>query len=457
MILPLLHAIWHFFHRRMTATGFGLMRIGWGLTVFLFMLGEWQDVTRYYSAAGFVPPHLEPVVLRTFDHWTLLDTITDPQAVFMTYLLLLAACLCMIVGFLPRLSTIVAVLLIFSFHERNFLPLGGGETVMRLLGFLLMIAPGTTAFSLHRLRKQWRQFRASGKLLAPKTMPAWPYLLLVWQFIVLYTMSGWDKVLGTMWVRGTAVASALHHPQFARFPPWFMDQVSVATVPISLATIVWEFSWLLLLLPARWKRALLRGYAPWIKRIIIAGGLLFHGAIFLLMDAGSFSMMLFTGYLGLLTDEDIRDLRGFLNRGVRGPVRRSAGREGGKIVVLFDGICGLCRRSIFAVMMMDWLHRIVPADFRSAAIRKKYVPDITEKTLDRSMHVRFLPKRKQAISEARTLAGFDGFRALTWRLPPLWPVAPLLYLPGITWIGRRTYARIAQRRNRCRHGEECRM
>jgi hypothetical protein len=50
--------------------------------------------------------------------------------------------------------------------------------------------------------------------------------------------------------------------------------------------------------------------------------------------------------------------------------------------------------------------------------------------------------------------GFDAFRTLCWHLPPLWPLAPFLYIPGIPLLGRRIYARIAENRKKCTH-EAC--
>ncbi len=72
--------------------------------------------------------------------------------------------------------------------------------------------------------------------------------------------------------------------------------------------------------------------------------------------------------------------------------------------------------------------------------KNKYAPDLLIEDLDRAMHVR--------LHNGKTVKGFDGFRTLTWRLPPLWIFVPLLYLPGVPFIGRYIYSRIAFRRCR---------
>jgi hypothetical protein len=53
--------------------------------------------------------------------------------------------------------------------------------------------------------------------------------------------------------------------------------------------------------------------------------------------------------------------------------------------------------------------------------------------------------------------GFAALRWLAWRLPLLWPVLPLLYLPGVPALGQRLYLWVARNRFRlvpC-HGGVC--
>jgi predicted DCC family thiol-disulfide oxidoreductase YuxK len=35
---------------------------------------------------------------------------------------------------------------------------------------------------------------------------------------------------------------------------------------------------------------------------------------------------------------------------------------------------------------------------------------------------------------------------MAWRLPLLWAVAPLLYLPGVPWLGQKVYLWVARNR-----------
>ncbi|MDO8648797.1 MAG: DUF393 domain-containing protein [Candidatus Peregrinibacteria bacterium] len=113
------------------------------------------------------------------------------------------------------------------------------------------------------------------------------------------------------------------------------------------------------------------------------------------------------------------------------------------VAVLYDGHCGLCTRSIRVLRSLDWLKHLHLVNFHDDVERRNFAPDLSFEELDRSLHARF--------RTGKTRTGFDAFRAIAWHLPLLWPVAPFLYLPGIAPIGRRIYARIAERRKTCTH------
>lgn len=433
-----------FFFERVSANGWGLMRITWAAVALLYFCMQWPDVAWYYSAEGIASPAMWDELFRNDFRFTILSYVTSPQGVFAVYLALLAALVLTLVGYKTRLSLIVSVVLLFSFHERNLFMLGGGDTVLRVLGFLLVISPEVRAFSVDRLKLQWKYYRAKGELLPSLTMSIWPIRMLLWQYIVLYGTSGWDKLRGDMWLDGTAVASVLHHTDFSRWPMPVMNLVSVSSPIMSYGTLAFEFAWVLLLIPRSvWARLPQIFERHSLRRALLFGGLLFHGAIFVMMDVGSFSLAMLAGYVGLLLRDDFRDLRHWRNRRWdRGAVR--PGEDHPRILVLYDGVCRLCRRSLFVLLMLDRLDRLRPVDFHETKLRRQLVPDLKTVDLDRSMHVRF--------PQGLTAHGFDGVRALSWHLPPLWPIVPFLYLPGIAPIGRKIYARIAENRLQCSDG-----
>ena len=107
--------------------------------------------------------------------------------------------------------------------------------------------------------------------------------------------------------------------------------------------------------------------------------------------------------------------------------------------VLYDGDCPLCRRSIAILKKLDWLHKL---DYVSARDETQTIlrhPLIAGAPLLEEMHL-LTP------DGARLYHGFGAFRWMAWRLPALWLIAPLLYLPGVPWLGQRIYLWIARNR-----------
>ena len=111
----------------------------------------------------------------------------------------------------------------------------------------------------------------------------------------------------------------------------------------------------------------------------------------------------------------------------------------GKGIVLYDGECPLCQRSVRILQRLDWFGKL---HFQSAR-DTEHLP-AARVTLDNAkmleeMHV-LTPSRDQ------TYAGFGAFRWMAWRIPLLMPLAPFLYLPGVPWLGNRIYLWIARNR-----------
>ena len=130
------------------------------------------------------------------------------------------------------------------------------------------------------------------------------------------------------------------------------------------------------------------------------------------------------------------------------PIAINADPHAGKGIVLFDGQCPLCRRSVAILKKLDWLGRLHFQDARDVKnLPASEVPLDPKKMLE-EMHL-LTPDRKRAP------AGFKAFRWIAWRLPLLMPLAPFLYIPGVPWIGNKVYLWIAKNRFRlvpCKDG-----
>jgi predicted DCC family thiol-disulfide oxidoreductase YuxK len=108
-------------------------------------------------------------------------------------------------------------------------------------------------------------------------------------------------------------------------------------------------------------------------------------------------------------------------------------------IVLYDGDCPLCRKTTAVLRRFDWLHRLLFHNCRDAAGIPPNTADLNPDRMIAEMHV-LTPDRKTALS---------GFRAARWiagRVPVLWPLYPLLFLPGMARLGQRAYLWVARNR-----------
>jgi predicted DCC family thiol-disulfide oxidoreductase YuxK len=111
----------------------------------------------------------------------------------------------------------------------------------------------------------------------------------------------------------------------------------------------------------------------------------------------------------------------------------------GKAVVLYDGMCPLCRHAIRILKRLDWLKRLHYQDCRDTDHWPLSAVPLKLEALLAEMHV-VTPDRKRA------LAGYRALRWMAWRLPLGVPLAPLLYVPGVPWLGNKAYRWLAKNR-----------
>ncbi len=416
------------FFGRISAVPFGLLRIGWATAAFGSMVFQWPIIRLVYSDQGVFPPEWADSFARVDYRFTLLSYIHDPLAVEGLVLLFLLTSFCMIIGYRTRLVTIMTVVMLNSFQEQSFAVFAGGDSVLRVTGLILLIAPGINAISLDRLLLQEHAWLTEKRVLPRLTMPSWPRLAITWQMVLIYVTAGWYKLLDPMWRNGTGTVASMSHDEFARFGTGLGKFFVFFTVPLSWGTIGWQILWLTFLVPLRFRRLLppwLQGYRRWMLLV----GVIFHVLIFALLDAGIFSVAMLGIYLGILDQDDYDAIAAWINR---------RANWSGRIAVLYDGHCSFCRRTVLPLLLGDWLQRIDGVDFRDDAKRLAIAPDLNIESLDEALHVRF--------PDGRTAAGFDAIRLLSWHVVWLWPLAPLLYLPGMAVLGRRAYRKVAMNR-----------
>ncbi len=120
--------------------------------------------------------------------------------------------------------------------------------------------------------------------------------------------------------------------------------------------------------------------------------------------------------------------------------RRLVARER-RHAFVYDGSCGLCGKTVAVLRRLDLGGRLEYYDAFAGWPRVQAdFPSLVQDDCLRTMHV--------VTDRGRVETGFDAYRAIAWSLPLAWPIAPLLWVPGVPWLGRRVYATVAARRHR---------
>lgn len=110
----------------------------------------------------------------------------------------------------------------------------------------------------------------------------------------------------------------------------------------------------------------------------------------------------------------------------------------GRARLLYDGDCGLCVRSVRRLAALGGA-RLELVDFRKTDPAR----------LDARLTPAACAARVQLLEDGgRLTEGFGALRRLSVLLPLLWPLAPVLHLPGMGVLGPFAYDKIAHWRFR---------
>ena len=151
--------------------------------------------------------------------FTVLHLRSDPAFAMTLYIGMLACVVSMIVGFQTRLVTILAFVLVETFYRYSPIFYTGGDTVVRVFLFLGMFSRWGEAYSVDSWRRR-RKALLKGKAtqIPPlRTIPAWPFRLMMLQLCIIYCATGILKS-GSTWKDGTALYYALNLDHFYRVP-----------------------------------------------------------------------------------------------------------------------------------------------------------------------------------------------------------------------------------------------
>jgi predicted DCC family thiol-disulfide oxidoreductase YuxK len=164
-------------------------------------------------------------------------------------------------------------------------------------------------------------------------------------------------------------------------------------------------------------------FLPRLRYLVAFGAFMFHTGVFLTMR-----IWFWTLQLCYITFIDWHWLGNTLGR--------RAYRE--PLFLLYDGNCQLCRRTVARIRTFDIVGRVTYVNaLDEAALLEHNLTHLDRDALLYDMH---------AVRGEQVWRGFEAYRVLLRRIPLLWALLPLLYIPPVPALGRRVYRRVADAR-----------
>jgi len=298
--------LWQFLRERyltVDARTLGLFRVLFGVHLIanLYDRTRGVDGLAFYTNLGVMPNHFA-LFAPLGDHiWSLLFPFSAPGEVQIAFALILAVYVAYAVGYRTKLAQVLVVACQVSLANRNLILQNGGIVVTTVVAVWTSMLPLGARFSLDQLRRSLacRRERSPAELNdraalhgSPSRFVRVAYFGIIVNFALIYYFNCVHK-RGATWHDGSAVHWVLWQNRINTIwaawlrmhePRWLSPVATYGTLAIEGVLPV------LILSPIAQK---------WTRRAAIAGIIMLHGGISLMMTLGPFSytMMCFSALL----------------------------------------------------------------------------------------------------------------------------------------------------------------
>lgn len=385
----------------------GLMLITYGL------LGP-NDLVVLYSDAGFFSKEvLLDYVGRPF-YFSVFYYASTSWQLYLCHTIFVLSFAAFTLGWHTPIAKWIVLVGQLSYMNGNPMGWYGVDSLAAAIVFILCLSPVGKCLSLDRVRNQRRGKKEHGLgYAAPLVTSAWGFActrLIQLQMASLFFYSGISKVNGEMWRDGDALWFAMLNNEIASFPPDFFANNYWVVQLLTYATVVAELIYVALIWPRR------------TRAVALGGAILLHLGIVVFMGMPYFGLAMIVGHLAFLHHDWLTNL---------GQMWRE---RTGKMQMLYDGECGFCARSMAGFLAFDGLQQILARDYHNTPL----------------VHVTLTEASSAIIlinDSENTYSGFDAYRYAVARVPGLWWLIPLFYIPWLSAaVGRPLYAWIAANR-----------
>lgn len=381
--------------------------------------------------------HLEDNYLSTafkeqngsfFPSWALEWVARSPDWLVVAFVWLFAiSWSCFLIGLRSQLSAILMGIACYYFYALNMVHIGTLSFDILLVTLSLVYVTGYhgDAFSVDSvLRADPLAYKRARPFFVQRLLQ----LQIAWTF--WYTALG-KITAGGNWLTDNPYYYLMNYPAIGvvrEFPfRQLLAQHPAWCHAIGLGVVAAEFSLPFFLFIRR------------LRPIGLVYGMLFHILLLVTLHVPTIFFFLFPPQLLLFVEPE--RVVGWIE------ARRAAQLRTPRPILLYDGRCGFCQLSVGRLQALDCFGVIEARDFHA-------VPELAR------LHLDLTPQRCQSRLQlieprGRLSDGFLAFRRIARRVVLLWPVAPLLYLPGASWAGQRMYDWVARRRHLFHSGTPC--
>ena len=342
----------------------------------------------------------------------------DPTWAKATSILLLFFCFTGAIGLFSRTSALLTVIL--GFYVLGIPQLWGKVNHYNHLVWLPAILAASRCgdfFSVDAVLAAWK--RADRGITEPPK-PSRIYSLplrFVWLIIgLIYFFSGfwksWTTGFDWFWSDNLTFHAYRKWVELDGWTPWLrLDHYPLLSKFLAFGAIVWEVGFIILIFLPGWR--LLAAFS----------GLAFHNMTNVFMRISFWTLQ--TCYVAFF------DWFAIFNRLGKWMFPKP-------MYVLYNGNCKLSRRAIASLRVFDLFGRLTYLNvLEPEALVTHDVDWLSSGALVKDIHA--------VVDRKSYWRGFAAYRVISARIPLLWIVLPLLYLPPLAKVGDRIYRRVADR------------
>jgi predicted DCC family thiol-disulfide oxidoreductase YuxK len=321
------------------------------------------------------------------------------------------------VGLWTRISAgFCALLAVYVFGVQQIYGKVNHDHHMVWFAAILALSPCADYFAVDAIFKAWRS--ADRGVTAPPA-PSVRYSLplrFVWLLLgILYFFPGFWKLwsIGLDWAMTDNLRNNLYlkWAELQWVPSFRIDHYPWMYHASGLGTLAFEIGFIFLV------------FFRVLRPFLAVGGILFHNMTNFFMRISFMSVQL--AYVSFV------------------PWQTAFSKLGAKLFsramyVVYDGNCGLCRRTVATLRRLDLLGRLEYVNaLDEAQLAAAGLSHLDRADLLRDMH---------AVAGGQVWKGFHAYRAIAWRFPIFWPILPFLFLPPVAWAGTAIYRHTADSR-----------